>query len=70
MLTINTKTNASKYLNPGFHPNGWTLIGEVKHNHEVGALLKAPSGRYMIGNASCVKSLPHAKVVKALLEIC
>lgn len=67
MLTINTKTNASKYLNPGFRPNGWTIIGEVRHNHEVGALLKSPSGRYMLGNASVVKSLPHEAVVKALL---
>lgn len=67
MLTINTKTNAAKYLNPGFRPNGWTIVSEVRYNNDVGALLKSPSGRYMIGNASCIKSLPQDKVVKALL---
>ena len=47
-------------------PNGWTMIGIIQRNMEIGALGLSPAGIYAQINAGSIKSLDQRKVMACL----
>lgn len=53
-------------LYTNIQPKGWTMIGTIQRDLEIGALGLSPAGIYAQINAGCVKTLDQRKVLASL----